>query len=299
MEKKVLGKGLSALISNTPSESFQNKEISNLEISSLEINSSGNVAYVKTISILENRFQPRQNYDEGKLEELKASIKEKGVLQPILVRKYENGYEVVAGERRLRAAKALGLEQVPVIIKNVTDREALVLALVENIQREELNAIEEAQGFKRLIEEFQFSQEAIGEAIGKDRSTVTNLLRLLKLPEEIQKMVSESKLSMGHARALLSLESAPIQKKMARVIIEKELSVRVVEDLIKKSHQGQNIIEAVSIKPKNRDIEILEEELRKILGTKVFIEDKKGKGKLVVEYYTLDDLDRILGVLRK
>jgi len=299
MEKKVLGKGLSALISNTPSESFQNKEISNLEISSLEINSSGNVAYVKTISILENRFQPRQNYDEGKLEELKASIKEKGVLQPILVRKYENGYEVVAGERRLRAAKALGLEQVPVIIKNVTDREALVLALVENIQREELNAIEEAQGFKRLIEEFQFSQEAIGEAIGKDRSTVTNLLRLLKLPEEIQKMVSESKLSMGHARALLSLESAPIQKKMARVIIEKELSVRVVEDLIKKSHQGQNIIEAVSIKPKNRDIEILEEELRKILGTKVFIKDKKGKGKLVVEYYTLDDLDRILGVLRK
>ena len=294
MEKKVLGKGLAALLSSKPSDVSTNKEIS-----SLEINSSGNVAYVKTISILENRFQPRQKYDESKLEDLKASIKEKGVLQPILVRKHENGYEIVAGERRLRAAKAIGLQEVPVIIKNVTDREALVLALVENIQREELNAIEEALGFKRLMEEFQFTQEAVAEAIGKDRSTVTNLLRLLRLPEEIQKQVSDAKLSMGHARALLSLEDATIQKKMAHVIIEKGLSVRQVEDLVKKAHQGQNIIHAATAKPKNRDIEILEEELRKILGTKIFIEDKKGKGKLVIEYYTLDDLDRILGVLRK
>ena len=294
MENKVLGKGLSALISSKPSESSFNKEIS-----SLEINPSGNVAYVKTISILENRFQPRQNYDESKLEELKASIKEKGILQPILVRKHEKGYEIVAGERRLKAAKAIGLEQVPVIIKNVTDREALVLALVENIQREELNAIEEALGFKRLIEEFQFTQESVAEAIGKDRSTVTNLLRLLRLPQEIQKQVADAKISMGHARALLSLEGATIQKKMARVIIDRGLSVRQVEDLVKKAHQGQNIIQAAAAKPKNRDIEILEEELRKILGTRVFIEDKKGKGKLVIEYYTLDDLDRILGVLRK
>ena len=294
MENKALGKGLSALISKKPSESTSNKDIL-----SLEINPSGNVAYVKTISILGNRFQPRTNYDETKLEDLKASIKEKGVLQPILVRKHEDGYEVVAGERRLKAAKALGLEQVPVIIKNVTDREALVLALVENIQREELNAIEEALGFKRLIEEFQFTQEAVAEAVGKDRSTVTNLLRLLRLPDEIQKQVADAKLSMGHARALLSLEDATIQKKMAKVIIDKGLSVRQVEDLVKKAHQGQNIIQAAKTKSKNRDIEILEEELRKILGTKVFVKDKKGKGKLVIEYYTLDDFDRILGVLRK
>ena len=294
MEKKVLGKGLSALISNKTSEGTSDNEAV-----SLEINSNGNVAYVKTISILENRFQPRQKYDEAKLDELKASIKEKGVLQPILVRKHGNDYEVVAGERRLRAAKAIGLEQVPVIIKNVTDREALVLALVENIQREELNAIEEAQGFKRLMEEFQFTQEAVAEAIGKDRTTVTNLLRLLRLPQEIQQQVAEAKLSMGHARALLSLEDAPIQKKMARVIIDRGLSVRQVEDLVKKAHQGQNIVKSATGKPKNRDIEILEEELRRILGTKVFVEDKKGKGKLVIEYYTLDDLDRILGVLRK
>jgi ParB family chromosome partitioning protein len=294
MGKKVLGKGLSALISSKSSEGAFDKKIS-----SLDINSSGNVAYVKTMSILENRLQPRQNYDESKLEELKASIKEKGVLQPILVRERENGYEIVAGERRLRAAKAVGLEQVPVIIKNVTDREALVLALVENIQREELNAIEEALGFKRLMEEFQFTQEDIAQAVGKDRSTVINLLRLLRLPEEIQKQVVDAKLSMGHARALLSLEDAAIQKKMAEVIIDKGLSVRQVEALVNKAHQGQNIIHAARAKAKNRDIEILEEELRKILGTKVFIKDKKGKGRLVIEYYTLDHLDRILGILRK
>jgi ParB family chromosome partitioning protein len=294
MENKALGKGLSALITKKTSEGASNKEISNLGI-----NPSGDVAYVKTVSILENKLQPRQRYDEAKLEDLKASIKEKGVLQPILVRKHEDGYEVVAGERRLKAAKALGLEQVPVIIKNVTDREAFVLALVENIQREELNAIEEALGFKRLMEEFQFTQEAVAESIGKDRSTVSNLLRLLRLPEEIQKQVADDKLSMGHARALLSLEEASIQKKMAQAIIDRGLSVRQVEELVKKAHQGQNIIQAAKNKPKNRDIEILEEELRKILGTKVSIKDKKGKGKLVIEYYTLGDLDRILAVLRK
>jgi ParB family chromosome partitioning protein len=147
------------------------------------------------------------------------------------------------------------------------------------------------------MEEFQFTQESVAQAIGKDRSTVTNLLRLLRLPQEIQKQVADGQLSMGHARALLSLEEAPIQKKMAEVIIKKGLSVRQVEDLVKKARQGG--LKAGTLKPKNRDIEILEEELRKILGTKVTIDDKKGKGKLVIEYYTLDDLDRILGVLRK
>ncbi|MDE2221673.1 MAG: ParB/RepB/Spo0J family partition protein [Candidatus Omnitrophica bacterium] len=289
MENKALGKGLSALISKKPSEGK--------EISSLEINSK-NIAYVDTISILENRFQPRQNYDQAKQEELKASIKEKGILQPILVRSYKEGYEVVAGERRLKAAKAIGLKQVPVIIKNVTDREALVLALVENIQREELNAIEEAQGFKRLLEEFQFTQEAVAEAVGKDRSTVTNLLRLLRLPQEIQKQVADGRISMGHARALLSIEEVSIQKKIAQLIVDKGLSVRQVEDLVKNSRQNQPAKKAVE-KNKNHDVEILEEELRKILGTKVLIEDKKGKGKVVIEYYTLDDLDRILEVLRK
>ena len=294
MEKRSLGKGLSALISSKPSGSSKSNGIS-----SLEINPSGNVAHIETISILENRFQPRQNYDEAKLEELKASIKEKGVLQPILVRKSENGYEVVAGERRLRAAKAIGLQQVPVIIKNVTDREALVLALVENIQREDLNAIEEARGFKRLMEEFNFTQESVGEAVGKDRTTITNLLRLLRLPEEIQKQVAEDKISMGHARALLGLEDAAAQKKMTNLIMDKGLSVRQVEEMVKNSRQEKPGSLSSTTKPKNRDIQILEEELQRILGTRVHINDKKGKGSLVIEYYTLDDLDRVLGVLRK
>ncbi len=293
MEKKVLGKGLSALITKT-------NEASQREISSLDINSSNeNVATVKTISILENRFQPRQTYAEDKLAELKASIKEKGVLQPILVRQHGNGYEVVAGERRLRAAKALGLEEVPVIVKNVSDQEALVLALVENIQREELNAIEEAQGYKRLMDEFHFNINTIAEAVGKDSSTVQNLVRLLRLPPPIQQQVVDAKISMGHARALISIESAEIQKRIAEAIIEKGLSVRQVEEMSKKALQAQRVAQGKNVRPKDRDIQILEEELQRILGTKVSIKDRKGKGKLLIEYYTLDDLDRILGVLRK
>jgi ParB family chromosome partitioning protein len=291
MEKKVLGKGLSALISSKPSEGILEKEIS-----SLEINPQGDVTYLKIMSILKNPFQPRKDYDESKLAELKVSIKEKGVLQPLLVRKHKDNYELIAGERRLRAARAVGLDEVPVIIRNVTDREALVLALVENIQREELNAIEEAQGFKRLIEEFQFSQEEVAQAVGKDRSSVANLLRLLKLPEEIQQHVIDGKISMGHARALINLENIMIQRKMAEAIINKGLSVRQIEDLTNKAKQA---FRAVPGKRKNRDIEILEEELEKILGTKVSLKDRKGRGKLIVEYYSLDDLDRILGILRK
>jgi len=293
MENKALGKGLSALLSKTSQENMPDTA------GAVQDQGQRDAVYIKTMSILDNKLQPRQNYDEAKLEELKASIKEKGVLQPILVRKSAGGYEVVAGERRLKAARALGLEEVPVIIKNGTDREALVLALIENIQREDLNAIEEAVGFKRLIEEFQLTQEAVADAVGKDRSTVTNLLRLLRLPTEIQKQIIEAKLSMGHARALLSLESAAVQKKMAQVIVSKGLSVRQVEDLVKKAQKGQETAPSAAAKAGSRDIEILEEELRKILGTRVLIKDRKGKGKLVIEYYNLDDLDRILGVLRK
>lgn len=289
MENKVLGKGLSALIPNRT------------EMSRLEINpeNQGGVAQVKTSLIMDNRLQPRKNYDETKLADLKASIKEKGILQPILVRRNGDGYEVVAGERRLRAARSLGLDQVPVIIKNVTDREALVLALIENIQREELNPIEEALGFKRLMEEFQFTQEAVGESIGKDRSTITNLLRLLKLPKEIQDHIAGDKLSVGHARALLGIDDAATQKKMANEIISKSLSVRQVEALVKKATEHQQGETRKPTKLKDRDIEILEEDLRRRLGTKVLVEDKKGKGKLVIEYYSLDDLDRILKVLRQ
>ena len=286
MDSKALGKGLSALI---PRKIEDDRNSSEALISSLEI-----------AKIKNNRFQPRKAYDEEKLSDLKASIKEKGILQPILVRPVGDGYEVVAGERRLRAARALGLGQVPVIVKNVTDREALVLALVENIQREELNAIEEAQGFKRLIEEFNFTQESVAESVGKDRTTIANLLRLLRLPAEIQAYVAGGKLSVGHARALLSLENAAAQKKMADAVIAKSMSVRQIEALVRKTLEDPAAAKTVkSSKPKDRDIQILQEELSRLLGTKVTIEDRNNKGKLTVEYYSLDDFDRILAVLRK
>jgi len=284
MENKALGKGLSALIPKR-------------EMSSLEISGGEGVLYLKTSIIKDNRLQPRQRYDESKLAELVASIKEKGLLQPILVRKAGSGYEVIAGERRLRAARKLNFDQVPVIVKNVTDREALVLALVENIQREELNPIEEAQGFKRLVDEFQFTQETVAGSIGKDRSTVTNLLRLLRLPLEIQEQVAASAISVGHARALLSIEDPKVQKALAQKIVAKNLSVRQTEGLVKSHVAPANKKKAG--KSKDRDIQILEEEISRILGTRVMVEDRKNKGKVVIEYYSLDDLDRILGVLRK
>ncbi|MBI3314825.1 MAG: ParB/RepB/Spo0J family partition protein [Candidatus Omnitrophica bacterium] len=284
MDNKALGKGLAALIP-------QKKEMSSLD------NSGGEgVLYLKTSIIKDNRLQPRQNYDESKLAELVASIKEKGLLQPILVRKAGPGYEVIAGERRLRAARKLNFDQVPVIVKNVTDREALVLALVENIQREELNPIEEAQGFKRLVDEFQFTQEAVAGSIGKDRTTVTNLLRLLRLPLEIQEQVAADQISVGHARALLSIEDPKVQKALAKKIVAKNLSVRQTEALVR-SHVAPAKKKAG--RSKDRDIQILEEEIGRILGTRVMVEDRKNKGRVVIEYYSLDDLDRILGILRK
>ena len=293
LEIKSLGKGLSALIPPKKSDEL---------ISSLEINKEGNVNYLKLGLIKDNRFQPRQDYDEAKLADLKASIKEKGVLQPILVRPANNAYEVVAGQRRLHACRALGLDQIPVVIKNVSDREALVLALVENIQREELNPIEEAQGFKRLIEEFHFTQESVAQSVGKDRTTVTNLLRLLKLPQEIHKHVAQGSLSGGHARALLSLQDVTLQKKMADEIIVKGLSVRQVEAMVKRalrdkgSNRGERPLAPTT---KDRDIQILEEELCRALGTKVSVVNKNNQGTLIIEYYSLDDLDRILGIIRR
>ena len=288
MENKVLGKGLSALIPQKQENVHSENSRMENTISTLEIN-----------LIQNNRFQPRRNYDAAKLEELKTSIKEKGVLQPILVRPVGNGYEVVAGERRLRASRALGLARMPAVIKNITDREALVLALVENIQREELNPIEEAQGFKRLIEEFQLTQENVAESVGKDRSTVTNLLRLLRLPQPIQEQVAIGKSSVGHARALLGLENAAAQQKFANDIVHKGLSVRQIESMVKKTQDGEGVKQLKPVSVKNRDIQILEEEIGRVLGTKVEINDKNNKGKIIIEYYSLNDFDRILEVLRK
>ena len=282
MDNKVLGKGLSALI---PEKSDQS--------------SVDNVSYVKTNLIKDNHLQPRTYYDEQKFADLVASIKEKGVLQPILVRKSGAEYEVIAGERRLKAARSLNLESIPVVIKTATDREALVLALIENIQREELNAIEEAQGFRKLIEEFNFSQEDVAKSVGKDRSTISNLLRLLKLPEDIQKAIFTGKLSTGHARALLAVEDKKIQQKIFNDVIAKGLSVREVERLVKKISEAPSSVGTKKPEAKNQDAASLEEDLQRTLGTKVRVLARNKKGKIVIEYYSLEDLDRIIGIIKK
>lgn len=284
MESRALGKGLSALISERP------------EISKDKSNEV--VAILKTSSIKNNTQQPRTHYDTMKLEELKTSIKEKGFLQPILVRQEGEGYEVIAGERRLRAARALGLEDVPAIVRNVSREESFVLSLVENIQREELNAIEEAQAFLRLTEEYKLSREAVAKAVSKDASTVSNALRLLALPEYIQESVIDEKISMGHARALLAVENEMRQRYFFEKILAKNLSVREIEAMIKA--EGHTLLrKARREKPRSADIAAVEEEIQRLLGSKVRIQSQKKRGKIVIEYYSLDDLERILGILRR
>jgi len=283
-KKSVLGKGLSALIPENTTET------GDLE--------GKRTAFIKTAEIAYNSFQPRLHYSPESLEELKASIKEKGILQPILVRPQGEKYEVVAGERRLRAAQALGLAEVPVVIKEVSDNDALVLALVENIQREELNAIEEAKAFRRLIDEFHLTQEQVADTVGKDRSTISNILRLLRLPESIQDAVAQGKITMGHARSILSVNDPDKQYQVFLEILEKGVSVRQAEQMTQNTAISDEKTAKKQRKDKSHEIVRLEEELRGIFGTKVSIEAKKKRGKMVIEYYSLDDLDRILEILR-
>jgi ParB family chromosome partitioning protein len=297
MDNKVLGKGLSALISQANSEKMDAiQKIAEEKIQ--KINDSLKTGISPNL-IDNNPFQPRQDYDEKGLEELQASIKEKGILQPILVRPSQGGrFQVVAGERRLRAARALNLVTVPVVVKDIADNEVLLLALIENIQRQDLNVIDEAKAFEKLAKEFNLSHDQIAKAVGKDRATISNTIRLLKLPLSILQHIIQERISMGHARALLSLESQEAQLKMAQDIISQNLSVRLVEGLVNQV-SSKPFKKTKAFKAKDQDIANLEEELRGILGSKVSVEDKKGKGKVIIEYYSLDDLDRILNILRK
>lgn len=284
MESRALGRGLSALI---PDKADLN-----------QLQGNETIGFLKTAKIKENAQQPRSHYDELKLEELKQSIKAKGVLQPILVRQVGEGYEVIAGERRLRAARSLGFEEVPAIVKNVSSEEAFVLALVENIQREELNAIEEAQAFHRLAEEYKLSHAAIAQAVAKDSSTISNAIRLLSLPVYIQDAVIDEKISMGHARALLSVSDSIRQKQLFEKVVAKSLSVRELESLIKS--EGHTLLRrAKREKPRSADLASVEEELQRIVGSKVRILSQKKRGKIVIEYYSFDDLERILGLFRR
>jgi ParB family chromosome partitioning protein len=281
MEKKALGRGLSSL----------------LPASGREV--SKDYFHCLVEDILPNHSQPRKLFDREKIEELAASIAEKGVLQPLIVRSLGGGkYELIAGERRYRAAKHLGLEKVPVILKETDAQESLELALIENIQREDLNPIEESLAYRELINLYQYTHDELAKRVGKDRSSIANSLRLLKLPEEIRGMITSGKLSMGHARALLGIESRSLQIKMAQDIIEKEMSVREVESWIRElkeddSGQEASVVQKVATIGVNpfREVQKLVQDR---LQTRVLIKGKNEQGKIVIHFHSRDELSRIL-----
>lgn len=281
MNRKALGRGLSALLGDESAKT--SSEDSFLEID-LDL-------------IKPNADQPRTRFTEANLEELSQSIRENGIIQPIVIRRKGNEYEIVAGERRWRASQRAGLQKIPAIIKEVSDEKLLELALIENIQRQELNAIEEAKAYKKLIDTVGLTQEMVAGRVGKDRSFIANYLRLLKLPDDIQNLVSEEKLSVGHARALLTVDSSDIQRKIARNIIEMSLSVRETEKAAKRLAKGDDEnIENKQVKPQNdANVKAAETKLRRKYGTQVrILPDGRGTGgKVEFEYYSEADLDRI------
>jgi ParB family chromosome partitioning protein len=277
-KRMALGKGLGALLPE-----FGQAEPKTLLFCGIE-------------EIIPNRSQPRKHFDESKIEELAWSIKEKGILEPLIVRRMDRGYELIVGERRWRAAQKAGLKEVPVIVKEAEGREALEISLIENIQREDLNPIEAAEAFKHLIEEFNISQEDLSKRIGKDRTTITNTLRLLRLPSEVRNQLLENRITSGHARAILSLENKEKQKELCTLIIKKGLSVREAEAIAKRwSEKPKKSIAPVK---KRGDLESqlssLQDSLRKYLGTKVLITPRDKKGKIEIEYYSHEDLERIV-----
>ena len=279
MKNRGLGRGLDALLSND-GDNQSSEETSNL------------IALDKLIS---GKFQPRKNFNQDTLKELADSIKAQGIIQPILVRMISNNqYEIIAGERRWQAAKIANLKEVPVIIKDISDSTALAMALIENIQREDLNVIEEARGIKRLIDEFNITHEEAAEAVGKSRTTVSNILRLLNLCEHAQKALETKKIEMGHARAILSL-SLIDQTMMCQKIINQQLTVREVEKAVSKGETKK----IPSKQSKDNDIMRMENELSDRFGTNISISHKQsGKGSINFKYTNLDDLERIIKKLK-
>lgn len=293
VKKSGLGKGLDSLITNKVSKPI---------ISTVVTDKINEAILVSIAKVEPNREQPRKKFDEDALLELSESIKQFGVLQPLLVQAKEDYYEIIAGERRWRAAKIAGLKEVPVIIKNLTEQEKMEISLIENIQRENLNPIEEAQAYKKLITEFQLKQDEVAERVSKSRTAVTNIMRLLKLNEKVQQMVIDEMLTTGHARALLSIEDEEQQYLIAMKIFDEKLSVRDTEKLVK-SLQNENKGKEACVKKIDTTLEAvyrdLEEQMKAILGTKVYIHAKdEKKGKLEIEYYSQDELDRIIDLLR-
>lgn len=285
-----LGKGLDVMIPNIVGETKEKKQKAETKEKSAE-------TIVAITKVEPNRKQPRKYFDEDALQELADSIKQFGLLQPILVQDRKDYYEIIAGERRWRAARLAGLKEVPVIIKNYTDQEIVEIALIENIQREDLNPIEEAQAYKRLLEEFNLKQDEVAERVSKSRAAVTNSIRLLKLNDKVQQMVIDDMISTGHARALLAVEDEEEQYALAQKIFDEKLSVREIEKLVKNLHKPPK---AKKLDDKALQVIYLdiEDRLKQRLSTKVAVTSKgEGAGKIEIEFYSHEDLDRILEMI--
>lgn len=292
MAKKGLGKGLGALIKD---DSFYIKDN---QLNKEQQDISDKVLHINIDKVQPDKNQPRQNFNDETLEELALSIKNVGIISPIIVKKKGDFYEIISGERRFRAARKLKLKTIPIIVKEVDELVSLEISLIENIQREDLNPIEEALTYKAFQDKFNLSQDQIAEKVGKNRATIANALRLLKLDKRVQSFVIELMLTQGHAKALLSITDGDLQFNIAEKIIEERLSVRQTEEFVKK------ILEEKPQKQKEEPIKNqlhihICNQLNEILGTKVNIKDGKNKGKIEIEYYSEDELDRIVCLLKK
>jgi len=300
-KRNALGRGLAALIPGAPSPA----SVSNAALPDLARPRDGSAGSfgsgTRTIAIEDvhpSPEQPRKTFHDERIEELAASIRTQGIIQPLIVRtRAAGGYELIAGERRWRAAQRAGLHEVPVVVREVAPTQAFEMALVENLQREDLNPLEEAAGFERLVAEFGYTQEKLADRVGKDRSTIANALRLLRLPGAVRALLAEGRLSMGHARALLGLESPPAMEKLARRTVAQDLSVRKVEELVRRERTAGD---AVEVKPAGaaapsasaRDLAM---KLTRVMGTRVaVVESGPGNGQIVIHYNSLDELDGLL-----
>lgn len=278
-KRKALGKGLGALIQNVEK-------------------AGGDYILCPVGEIGPSKVQPRKYFDEQQLKELADSIREKGVIEPLIVRRTDSGYELIAGERRWRASMLAGLKEVPVVIRDAGEEESLELAIIENIQREELNPVEEAVAYKNLMEKFGLSQDEAAKKVGKERATVANCLRLLKLAPEVKDELQKGAISTGHAKVLLSLDTHAAQRELCRKIIQKGLSVRATEEAAGHVAKGGKKEKGAEAKKGGHELKSVEDELRNIFGTKILIKEKKGKGRLEIEFYSLEELERILEMLR-
>lgn len=277
-----LGKGLDALIP------------------SLSIHDDDKVFEIPLSQLRPNPYQPRKSFDEDAIRELAESIKEHGVIQPIIVREALKGYEIIAGERRYRASQLSGKATIPAVVRSFTDQQVMEIALIENLQREDLNALEIAAAYQNLIDTFNLTQEELAMKVGKSRSHVANFLRLLQLPAEIKEYVSRGTLSMGHARAMITIEDPKVQKQLAKQVVEENWSVRQLEEAVQQL-QSKKPKKTKTVKSKKRDpfIESVEEELRELLQTTVKVKHDKNKGKIEISYYSLEDFERLLDLLKR